>query len=104
MPSFDDNVVCNGMLCKGSQVGLLPKLDELGFIEQAVLVPLVLGKFSPGPIGTRSGLDQTPQSQSRSGIFPKKPDRPVSSLGIPILPETIQTRSGPGPHNCYLHK
>ena len=65
---------------------------------------LVLGKFGPGPIGTRSGPDQTPQSWSRSGIFPKKPDRSVSSLGIPILPETVQTRSGPGLHNCYLHK
>ena len=38
-PSFDDDMVCNGTLCKGSQVGLLPKLDELGFIERAVLVP-----------------------------------------------------------------
>ena len=38
-PSFDDDVVRNGTLRKGSQVGLLPKLDELGFIEQAVLVP-----------------------------------------------------------------
>ena len=37
--SFDDDVVCNGTLRKGSQVGLLLKLNELGFIEQAVLVP-----------------------------------------------------------------
>ena len=37
--SFDDDVVRNGTLRKGSQVSLLPKLDELGFIEQAVLVP-----------------------------------------------------------------
>ena len=39
MPSFDDDMVRNGTLHNGSQVGLLPKLDELGFIEQAVLVP-----------------------------------------------------------------
>ena len=39
MLSFDDDVVRNGTLRKGSQVGLLPKLDELGFIEWAVLVP-----------------------------------------------------------------
>ena len=38
-PSFDDNVVHNGTLCEGSQVGLLPKLNELGFIERAVLIP-----------------------------------------------------------------
>ena len=50
---------------------------------------LVLGKFGPRPIGTRSGPDQTPQSRSRSGIFPKIPDRSVSSLGILILPETV---------------
>ena len=37
--SFDDDVVRNGTLREGSQVGLLPKLDELGFIEWAVLVP-----------------------------------------------------------------
>ena len=37
--SFDENVVCDGTLCKGSQVGLLPKLNELGLIEWAVLVP-----------------------------------------------------------------
>ena len=37
--SFDDNMVCNHTLHKGSQVGLLPKLDELGFIKRAVLVP-----------------------------------------------------------------
>ena len=51
--------------------------------------PLVLGKFGPGPIGTRSGPDQTPRSQSRSGIFLKTLDRLVSGLGIPILPETV---------------
>ena len=50
---------------------------------------VVLGKFSPGPIGTQSGPDQTPRSRSRSGIFLKTPDRLVSSLGIPILPETV---------------
>ena len=38
-PSFDDDVVRNGTLREGSQVGLLPKLNELGFIEQAVVVP-----------------------------------------------------------------
>ena len=36
--SFDDNMVCNGMLHNGSQVGLLPKLNELGLIEWAVLI------------------------------------------------------------------
>ena len=50
---------------------------------------LVLGKFSPRPIGPWSGLDQTPWSQSRSGIFPKTLDCLVSGLGIPILPEPI---------------
>ena len=50
---------------------------------------LVLGKFGPGLIGTWSGLDQTPQSWSRSGIFPKIWDHLVSSLGNPILPETV---------------
>ena len=50
---------------------------------------LVLGKFGPGPIGTRSEPDQTWQSQSRSGIFPKTPDYLVPGLGIPILPETV---------------
>ena len=65
--------------------------------------PVVLGKFGPGLIETWSGLDQTPQSQSWSGIFPKKPDCLVSGLGIPILPGTIQTQSGLGLLNCYLH-
>ena len=37
--SFDDDVVRNSTLCKGSQVGLLSKLDEQGLIEWAVLVP-----------------------------------------------------------------
>ena len=37
--SFDDDVVCNGVLCDGGSIGLLPKLDELGLIERAVLVP-----------------------------------------------------------------
>ena len=50
---------------------------------------LVLGKFGPRPIGTRSGPDQTPWFRSRSGIFPKTPDRLVPGLGIPILPETV---------------
>ena len=50
---------------------------------------LVLGKFSPRPIGTQSGPDQTQQSWSRSGIFPKILDHLVSGLGIPILPKTI---------------
>ena len=50
---------------------------------------LVLGKFSPRPIGTRSGLDQTLWSRSRSGIFPKTWESLVSSPGIPILPETV---------------
>ena len=39
MSSFDDDVVCNSTLHTGSYVGLLPKLDELGFIKQAVPVP-----------------------------------------------------------------
>ena len=55
---------------------------------------LVLGKFGPGPIGTRSGPDQTQRSRSWSGIFPKIQDCSVSGLGIPILPKTIQTQSG----------
>ena len=50
---------------------------------------LVLGKFGPGLIGTRSGPDQTQQSWSWSGIFPKIPDCLVSCLGIPILPGTV---------------
>ena len=50
---------------------------------------LVLGKFGPGPIGTRSRLDQTQWSWSWSGIFLKIPDRLVSGLGIPILPKTV---------------
>ena len=50
---------------------------------------LVLGKFSPGLIGTRSGPDQTLPFRSRSGIFPKTPDHLVSGLGIPILPKTV---------------
>ena len=37
--SFDDDVVCNGALRDGDSIGLLPKLDELGLIEWAVLVP-----------------------------------------------------------------
>ena len=50
MPSFGDDVMWNG-----SQVGLLPKLDELGIIEWAVLIPhswLVRGEgchFAQGP-------------------------------------------------------
>ena len=54
-----------------------------------VLYHIVLGKFGPRLIGTRSGPDQTPWSWSRSGIFLKTPDRLVSGLGIPILPETV---------------
>ena len=50
---------------------------------------IVLGKFSPRPIGTWSGPDHTPQSWSRSEIFPKTLDHLVSNLGIPILPETV---------------
>ena len=50
---------------------------------------LVLGKFGPRQIGTQTGLDQTQQSRSQSGIFPKIPDRLVSGLGIPVLPETV---------------
>ena len=53
------------------------------------LYGVVLGKFGPRPIGTRSGPDQTPRSRSQSGIFPKTPDRLVPGLGIPILPKTI---------------
>ena len=34
-----------------------------------------------GLIGTWSGLDQTQQSQSQSGIFPKTPDHLISGLG-----------------------
>ena len=62
---------------------------------------VVLGKFGPGLIGTRSGPDKTQWSWSRSGIFPKKQDHLVSGLDNPTLPKTIQTRSGPGPHNLY---
>ena len=53
--------------------------------------PIVLGKFGPGPIGTRSGPDQTLRSQSRSwsGIFPETWDRLVSRLGSPRLSETV---------------
>ena len=50
---------------------------------------VVLGKFGPRPIGTRSEPDQTLQSWSQSGIFPKTLDCLVPSLGIPILPETV---------------
>ena len=50
---------------------------------------LVLGKFGPRPIGTRTGLDQTQQSWSQSGIFPKTWDHLVSSLGNSILPEMV---------------
>ena len=57
---------------------------------------LVLGKFSPRLIGTRSGLDQTQWSQSRSGIFPKTQDHLVSGLGNSIFPEMVPDRSGPG--------
>ena len=39
--------------------------------------------------GTQSGPDQTLRSRSLSRIFPKIPDRLVSGLGIPILPETV---------------
>ena len=39
MSFFDDDVMRNGTLRKGSQVGLFPKLNELGFIKWAVLVP-----------------------------------------------------------------
>ena len=60
-----------------------------------------LGKFGPGPIGTWSGLDQTPQSRSWSGIFPKTLDCLVSGLGIPYCPRPSQTRSGPGLHKLY---
>ena len=65
---------------------------------------VVLGKFGPGPIGTQSGLDQTQQSQSGSGIFPKTPDCLVSGLGNITWAKTVQTRSGPGPttlYNCF---
>ena len=54
-----------------------------------VPMEVVLGKFGPGPIGTRSGPDQTLQSRSRSGIFPKILDRSVSGLGILKLRETV---------------
>ena len=55
MSSFDDDMVRNGTLHNGSQVGLLPKLNELGLIKRAYLVPCswsVWGEcccFSPGP-------------------------------------------------------
>ena len=52
-------------------------------------ITVVLGKFGPRPIGTRSGPDQTLRSRSRSGIFPKIPDRSVSGLGILKLRETV---------------
>ena len=55
----------------------------------AAVAQVVLGKFGPRLIGTRSGPDQTPRSRSRSGIFPKTRDRLVSGPGIPILPETV---------------
>ena len=57
--------------------------------QAKVMQEVVLGKFGPRPIGTRSEPDQTPQSWSWSGIFPKTPDRLVPGLGIPILPETV---------------
>ena len=50
---------------------------------------IVLGKFGPRLIGTRSGLDQTQRSQSQSGIFPRTRDHLVSGLGNSILPETV---------------
>ena len=50
---------------------------------------VVLGKFSPGLIGTPSEPDQTPGSWSQSGIFPKMQDCLVSSLGNPISPEMV---------------
>ena len=77
----------------GLLIGVSAVLLVLGsvwfFGVPAPSVTVVLGKFGPGPIGTRSGLDQTPQSQSRSGIFPKTRDHLVSGLGIPILLETV---------------
>ena len=65
-------------------------MDDLDALKlspgvNVLLTRLVLGKFGPRPIGTQSGLDQTPWSWSRSGIFPKIPDHLVSGLGILIL-------------------
>ena len=62
MPSFDYDVVHNGMLHEGSQVGLLPKLDELGFIERAVLVPRSWSVW-----GERCCFAQGPGQLSRDG-------------------------------------
>ena len=64
-------------------------------------VVLVLGKFGPGPIGTRSEPDQTQWSRSRSGIFPKSLDRLVSGLDIPTLPETVSDPVWTGPRDLY---
>ena len=63
------------------------KLETLSILEFASMSSL--GKFSPGLIGTWSGLDQTQQSRSRSEIFPKKRDCLVSGLGNPILAEMV---------------
>ena len=85
----------HGLHSKRAKVGRKGRLgsiiDDEDNIEgdENVRNGLVLGKFSPRLIGTLSGLDQTSQSRSKSGIFPKTPDCLVSSLGIPILPETI---------------
>ena len=70
----------------------------VGGLGKAVVV---LGKFGPRPIGTRSGPDQTQRSRSRSGIFPKTPDCLVSGLGNITWAKTVQTQSGPGPTTLY---
>ena len=48
MLSFDDDVVYNGMLRNGSQACLLPKLNELGIIKWAVLVPCLWPVWGEG--------------------------------------------------------
>ena len=64
-------------------------MSQVDFGVDSHLLWVVLGKFGPRPIGTQFRPDQTQRSRSRSGIFPKIPDRLVSGLGIPILPKTI---------------
>ena len=83
------------LLCNSVVPGTLSNyayLDSQTFVMSSTsqnCYALVLGKFGPRPIGTRSGPDQTLRSRSRSGIFPKIPDRSVSGLGILKLRETV---------------
>ena len=89
---FRDNITCfvhiylDDIFIYSSSIEEHEKHLELVFNK---LCEVVLGKFGPGLIGTRSGPDQTLRSRSRSGIFLKTLDRLVSGLGIPILPETV---------------